>query len=601
MYTRFEIEPDYVDALRAAGLADFDALMNAPAGPPTSKHKHRETVPIEFDVNGKRQRFFLKRVFKVPGQHSWRPWLRGKPGYSQPVREWDNIQMMRDAGIPVMKRVAVGERRKFGIPVQAFILVEDVGIQWTLENWLIPGFPKPPGIERIDTGLLLYELGKVQRQIDAKNIRWPDNHAKHIHAEPCENPSDDAAWRFALIDVERAERRPPLPDPADVFRKKGIRPPTVSFVMPRELSQLLMSLRPEGYGPRSLVDFWSGYQGRPRLVQPNLFDSLFPWMNRWMEPLPLPDGFVHPRSQGTRWLSRIKASESDRNLLAGIGIQDVADAFKLEISERLDKPGLQPHRDRLRVSAPDQLRGDLVLFIKRYRRPPLRDQLRRIFEADRTHSTSYREYQTARRLMELGIPTMRAVAVGEEMVGWFERRSFFVAAEVAGQSLESLARQWLARPESAPDFNQRWSLIEQIAFLKSRLRERHFYHRDLYLSHIFCSKNSRGQTVLQLIDLARMLHAPRNEQRWEIKDLAALAYSVPDGLLTRTDKLRFMRALGCDHFRSSRLLKRSDPEAQAHRQHLLLTIHHIERRVAKMARHDAKRAKRLGLRSDESN
>src|SRR6185436_15249348 len=159
MQTRFEIEPEYADALRAAGLADFDALMKAPAGPPTSKHRHRETVPIEFDVNGKRQRFFLKRVFKVPGQHSWRPWLRGKPGYSQPAREWDNIKMMEGAGLPVMKRVAVGERRKFGIPVQAFILVEDVGMQWTLENWLIPGFPKPPDVNNFDTRQLWFELG----------------------------------------------------------------------------------------------------------------------------------------------------------------------------------------------------------------------------------------------------------------------------------------------------------------------------------------------------------------------------------------------------------------------------------------------------------
>lgn len=600
MNTRFEIEPDYADALRAAGLADFDALFNAtPSGPPTSKHRHRETVPIEFDVNGKCQRFFLKRVFKVPGQHSWRPWLRGKPGYSQPAREWDNIKMMRDAGLPVMKRVAVGERRKFGIPVRAFILVEDVGMQWTLENWLIHGFPKPPGIERIDVGLLLFELGKLQRQIDSQDIRWPDNHAKHIHAEP--NGSDDDPWRFALIDVERADKKRPLPDSAKILKRKGVRTTTAPFVIPRELSLLLMSLRPEGYGPSSLMDFWAGYQGKPRLAQSHSFSSIFPLMNRWMEPLPLPDGFVHPRLQGTRWQAGIKASDSDRDLLAGIGIQNVAGAFKLEMSDRLDKPGLQPHRDRLRLRTRDHQGRDLVLFIKRYRRPPLRDQLRRIFEADRTHSTSYREYQTARRLMELGIPTMRAVAVGEEMSGWFERRSFFVAAEVAGQSLESLARQWSARPESAPDFRQRWHLIEQTAFLKSRLRVWRFYHRDLYLSHIFRSRNSRGQIVLQLIDLARMLHAPCNEHRWEMKDLAALAYSVPEGLLTRTDKLRFMRALGCDHFLTSKLVKRTDPEAQAHRRQLLFTIHHIQQRVAKMARHDARRAARLGMHSEMQN
>lgn len=197
--------------------------------------------------------------------------------------------------------------------------------------------------------------------------------------------------------------------------------------------------------------------------------------------------------------------------------------------------------------------------------------------------------------MEVGIPCVRAFAVGEEMNGWWEQRSFGVATAVDGESLESIARNWNLRPDTRPSLNDRWELIERAAHLVGRLHNRHFYHRDLYLSHIFLSRNSAGRPVLQLIDLARMLQKSQFDawQRWEIKDLAALAYSVSPGLLTRTDHLRFLRARGFKYF----LRKCGEPRNSGHagtdRSELLAVIRKIERRVAKMARHDAKRAARL--------
>lgn len=620
MNTRFEIEPGYADALRAAGLADFDALFNAtPSGPPTSKHRHRETVPIEFDVNGKPQRFFLKRVFKVPGQHSWRPWLRGKPGYSQPVREWDNIKMMREAGLPVMKRVAVGERRKFGIPTQAFILVEDVGMQWTLENWLIPGFPKPPGAEKVDKVRLWYEIGLIRRAMNNAKLHWLDVHPKHIFADPREaRQVDEPRWRFALVDLERVA-------PLD-FRKfidwvsfgenlDDPRSEPVELPVIMEIKLTARNTRHDDWN--SFFTALSPYQKSPReydacsnamFAKPidaercsRMKAKPYPPHDQLMHAIPLPDSYVHPRAAGLRWEAGIKANDTDRETLRRIGIHDVESAFALSDARSLNKPGLQPHRDRLRIETRDDKGKPLVVFIKRYRQPPLREQIRRMVEGDRTHSIAYREYQTARHLMEYGIPSIRMLAVGEEMSGWWERRSFVVAAAAEGESLESLARKWHDYPQTRLDFKKRWNLIARVAQVKHRLSISNLFHRDLYLSHLFLTENADGEFVVQLIDVARMIRDPNRHRRWNVKDLAALAYSLPPGLMTRADKLRFHRACGLGYFSASAMGQRNHELTRRWRRELLDMLDQINRRVAKMARHDAKRAARLGIRLETTN
>ena len=66
MKTIVQIEPAYETALRAAGLADFDAMMRAAAGPPVGRHDCRETVPIEIAVDGHPRRFFLPPLAPLP-------------------------------------------------------------------------------------------------------------------------------------------------------------------------------------------------------------------------------------------------------------------------------------------------------------------------------------------------------------------------------------------------------------------------------------------------------------------------------------------------------------------------------------------------------
>src|SRR5512140_2186936 len=100
MKTLFEIEPACQPVLRAAGLTDFDAVMRAPGGTPVGWHRHRETVPLELTVDGRPKRYFLKRVYSVPPKHAFWPLVFGRPGRSQPRREWHALIELERAGIP---------------------------------------------------------------------------------------------------------------------------------------------------------------------------------------------------------------------------------------------------------------------------------------------------------------------------------------------------------------------------------------------------------------------------------------------------------------------------------------------------------------------
>jgi len=577
MNTRFEIEPGYADALRAAGLADFDALFNAtPSGPPTSRHKHRETVPIEFDVKGKRQRFFLKRVFKVPGQHSWRPWLRGKPGYSQPVREWDNIRMMREAGLPVMKRVSVGERRKFGIPLQAFILVEDVGIRWTLEDWMVPGFSPPPGVDPAARIALWHAVGTVMGRIACAGIYGRDFEAKHIYVDRCTD-TNEPGFRVALIDVERVEL---LDGGYGCF---GV---TKEFALWTVLFHSLM--QPGVYvSDEELAAFQTGClsidssqldRDDVQFFSAMARDDYLPKSN------PMGDysfqRVSNPRSK--KWLTSdgMRIDALVKPILEKLGLSSLTAAFSLQPGDQLRKSGLASHRDRTRLATTDVDGNPVHFYMKRYSRPPLGEQLRRIWEAGAKRSTARREAKAAELLNRLGVPTMEVVAYGEEMRAGWECRSFVVTRAVQGESLESFARRCCADPAIRPNPAMRHQIIRKLALIARIMHENRLYHRDFYLSHVFIDCQTDDGTGLFLIDLARVPICKRAQSdRWRFKDLAALAYSTPAELVSRTDRQRFLRWY-LDWKASDGPMNKT-------------FVHRIDRRVVKMANHDAKRAARF--------
>ena len=580
MTTILETEPAFAKALHDAGLSDFDAFMTVAGGPPTSKHKRRETLPVEIEVDGERKTFFLKRVFKVPLKHTLWPRLRGEPGRSQPAIEWQRCHDLARAGIPVMRAVAYGERCRFGLPCQAFLLVQAVPMPDTLENWLVPGFPRPGPLSAELRGRLLIEVGLLIKKIAEAGMSWPDINAKHIYAAPKGEPDHANHWEFALIDVERM---------AMVAANRSS-----SARQSQLLATLLQSLSPMPLCRQDIERLWpdpidsekSPQAGASDGRSPEPQDSAPDTPSLYVGTMPrLPDDYEHPRCVPLRKLGKMFVDQRIIPWLQHAGILGFNDVFRYEGGDPLDKPGLASHRQRIRMVLTDEKGQTRTLYLKRFNRPPLMEQLRRIRECGLRSSNGWREMHFIKRLSQLGIPTMRGLAFGQRMKGIFEKRSFGITEEIRGESLETFTERILAGTEPAPAWADRREIIRQLALITARLHRHGLFHRDLYLCHVFLCRNADGGIVLRLIDLSRMIEKKKGDNgRWQIKDLAALNYSAPAGLVTRADRLRFLY----DYIGSTR----RDADRAHRKSRSRDIIRRVMARVRKMARHDANRVRR---------
>jgi heptose I phosphotransferase len=230
------------------------------------------------------------------------------------------------------------------------------------------------------------------------------------------------------------------------------------------------------------------------------------------------------------------------NLLTQLGVRNFREVMTAPIGESLDKPGLEPWRRRSRVVLQDLMGQEKVLYLKRFLLPPLRAQIERIGMGAWGHGTAWIEWNNIRRLEAIGVGTMRPIAFAEKVVAGWEAGSLLCTEQVAGESLEKwLPREWVAATER---FGLGWRqrVVRELAGVVGRLHRGDLCHRDLYTCHIFIEVEAEGRVSFRLIDLQRMFRMRLRKRRWRVKDLAALAASAPRGLISRTDRMRFLTA-----------------------------------------------------------
>ena len=156
------------------------------------------------------------------------------------------------------------------------------------------------------------------------------------------------------------------------------------------------------------------------------------------------------------------------------------------------------------------------------------------------------EWRAIRHLHASGVPTMTVAAFGSRGMNPARRESFIITEALSHTtSLEDLCRDWPQRP---PSHHLKAALIERVAAMVRRMHASGMNHRDCYLCH-FLLDLARGwppaspePVHLYVIDLHRAQVRPSVPRRWVEKDLAGLYFSAMDIGLTRTDRLRFIRA-----------------------------------------------------------
>ena len=155
------------------------------------------------------------------------------------------------------------------------------------------------------------------------------------------------------------------------------------------------------------------------------------------------------------------------------------------------------------------------------------------------------EWLAILRLQELGIETMRPVAVGREGLNPAAQYSILVTEALNGCiSLENYCKDWARKP---PTVAEKRLLIRRLADIARTLHENGVNHRDFYLCHFLMQQPWEGTDEdlhLYLIDLHRVQRRRRTPERWVVKDVGSLWFSAMelDLSLTSRDLLRFVTA-----------------------------------------------------------
>jgi len=201
-----------------------------------------------------------------------------------------------------------------------------------------------------------------------------------------------------------------------------------------------------------------------------------------------------------------------------------------------------------------QLRGRHY-FLKYHAGVGWREVLKNLVQLKRPVLGAGVEWRAIEHLHRLGLATLEAVGYGEK--GWnpAHRRSFLITRELAQTtSLEELVLDW---PDHPPSPVLKRAIIARVAGIARRMHLGGINHRDFYVCHLLLD-TSVGIAALRpesirfyVVDLHRAQIRRRVPQRWLVKDLASLYYSMMHAGLTRRDLLRFIRVYSGEPLRTS--------------------------------------------------
>ncbi len=211
---------------------------------------------------------------------------------------------------------------------------------------------------------------------------------------------------------------------------------------------------------------------------------------------------------------------------------------------------------RIELSAPKKT----TLYLKRHLGSSFWGWIKHILQGGHPAAD---EWHAIASLNATGIETMEAVAYGEDKSLPWLRQSFIITAGVEGNRLEDHISSLQGK------FRKKRCIISLLADTVRRMHGADFNHRDLYLSHIFLQEKEKKKQAV-LIDLQRVQRKARGLNRWVVKDLAALNYSSPASVISRTDRMRFLiRYLGKPRLDEAdkKLLKRIARKTERIRKH----------------------------------
>lgn len=152
------------------------------------------------------------------------------------------------------------------------------------------------------------------------------------------------------------------------------------------------------------------------------------------------------------------------------------------------------------------------------------------------------EYFAIKKLENLHIDTMKIAAYALKGKNPARQQSFIITEDLINTiSLEDFCADW---KNHVPDFELKYNLITKLAHVSRTLHNNGVNHRDYYICHFLLDISNEldfKNLKLSLIDLHRAQLRDRTPERWCVKDIASLYFSVMDLGLKQRDFFRFMK------------------------------------------------------------
>ena len=152
------------------------------------------------------------------------------------------------------------------------------------------------------------------------------------------------------------------------------------------------------------------------------------------------------------------------------------------------------------------------------------------------------EFEACQHLQAEGIFAPRVAVFAQSAGAAWSRTSFVLCDELTGyEDLETVSLRWSQQPPSGLELRR---LVMQVARFSRRFHDAGVVHRDFYICHLLRNRLDPDQP-LAVLDLHRALLFETLPERWRLRDLAALLFSVLDlpieAPLRQRAWLRFVR------------------------------------------------------------
>lgn len=193
------INERFLPLLKDLSLADFMALRNIEGGTLLKRNRYRSVMRLEFEMEGRKAVFFLKRHF-WPLRARMRallPLLRKEDARN----EWKNMILLDELGFSTMTPVAFGEERRFGVPFFSLTLTEGIQDAEKIEEYLPRRFSPPLTSEGMEEKrAFIAKIACLARDFHGEGLNHQDFYLGHLFFSPSED-------RIYIIDIQRVHCR----------------------------------------------------------------------------------------------------------------------------------------------------------------------------------------------------------------------------------------------------------------------------------------------------------------------------------------------------------------------------------------------------------